>query len=156
MILKACGHSCRLKIHRDPLRFNRFGRWVLPQQYGLTPRKKLLLIGPPGTGKTMSASVLAGELGLPLFVVRLESLITKYMGETAAKLRMIFDAVAHSRCSHCGELAVSDQRSALSRIRTMDRGHPNRNRDRNVLALKKKSIPISIPIRHRIRNNGLI
>ena len=67
------------------------------RSHGLTPRKKLLLIGPPGTGKTMSASVLAGELGLPLFVVRLESLITKYMGETAAKLRMIFDAVAQSR-----------------------------------------------------------
>ncbi len=67
------------------------------RSHGLAPRKKLLLIGPPGTGKTMSASVLAGELGLPLFVVRLESLITKYMGETAAKLRMIFDAVAQSR-----------------------------------------------------------
>lgn len=67
------------------------------RSHGLTPRKKLLLIGPPGTGKTMSASVLAGELGLPLLVVRLESLITKYMGETAAKLRMIFDAVAQAR-----------------------------------------------------------
>ena len=67
------------------------------RSYGLTPRKKLLLIGPPGTGKTMSASVLAGELGLPLLVVRLEGLITKYMGETAAKLRIVFDAIAESR-----------------------------------------------------------
>lgn len=67
------------------------------RSHGLTPRKKLLLIGPPGTGKTMSASVLAGELGIPLFVVRLESLITKYMGETAAKLRIVFDAIDHSR-----------------------------------------------------------
>jgi len=64
---------------------------------GLSPRKKLLLIGPPGTGKTMSASVLAGELGLPLLVVRLEGLITKFMGETAAKLRVVFDAISQSR-----------------------------------------------------------
>lgn len=65
--------------------------------HGLKPRKKLLLIGPPGTGKTMTASVLAGELNLPLFVVRLDSLMTKFMGETAAKLRLVFDAVRQTR-----------------------------------------------------------
>lgn len=82
-------------------RFNRIikeqRQTVKIRSHGLTPRKKLLFIGPPGTGKTMSASVLAGELGLPLLVVRLEGLITKYMGETAAKLRVIFDAIAESR-----------------------------------------------------------
>jgi len=67
------------------------------RSYGLSPRKKLLLVGPPGTGKTLTASVLAGELGLPLFVVRLDSLMTKYMGETAGKLRLIFDAIKQSR-----------------------------------------------------------
>jgi SpoVK/Ycf46/Vps4 family AAA+-type ATPase len=67
------------------------------RSHGLAPRKKLLFVGPPGTGKTMSASVLAGELGIPLFVVRLEGLITKFMGETAAKLRLIFDALAQTR-----------------------------------------------------------
>ena len=65
--------------------------------HGLSPRRKLLLVGPPGTGKTMSASVLAGELGFPLCQVRLDGLITKYMGETAAKLRQIFDATDHTR-----------------------------------------------------------
>jgi SpoVK/Ycf46/Vps4 family AAA+-type ATPase len=64
---------------------------------GLAPRKKLLLIGNPGTGKTLTAAALAGELGLPLFVVRLDGLITKFMGETAAKLRLIFDAVSQTR-----------------------------------------------------------
>lgn len=67
------------------------------RSFGLAPRKKLLLVGPPGTGKTMSAAVLAGELSLPLFVVRLDSMITKFMGETAAKLRLIFDAISQSR-----------------------------------------------------------
>lgn len=65
--------------------------------HGLSPRKKLLLVGPPGTGKTMTASILAGELGLPLFIVRLESLMTKFMGETAGKLRLIFDAIEQTR-----------------------------------------------------------
>lgn len=65
--------------------------------HGLSPRRRLLLVGPPGTGKTMSAAVLAGELGFPLCQVRLDGLITKYMGETAAKLRQIFDATDQTR-----------------------------------------------------------
>lgn len=67
------------------------------RSHGLHPRRKLLLVGPSGTGKTMTASALAGELGIPLFVVRLDSLITKFMGETAAKLRQVFDALASTR-----------------------------------------------------------
>ena len=66
-------------------------------QNGLNPRCKLLLTGPPGTGKTLTASVLAGELGLPLLQVRLDSLITRFMGETAAKLRQIFDSIGRAR-----------------------------------------------------------
>jgi SpoVK/Ycf46/Vps4 family AAA+-type ATPase len=65
--------------------------------HGLHPRRKLLLVGPPGTGKTMTASALAGELGIPLFQVRLDALITKFMGETAAKLRQIFEATSQTR-----------------------------------------------------------
>lgn len=67
------------------------------RSHALAPRKKFLLVGPPGTGKTLTASILAGELGLPLFVVRLDNLMTKYMGETAAKLRLIFDAIQQTR-----------------------------------------------------------
>ncbi len=67
------------------------------RSHGLHPRRKLLLVGPSGTGKTMTASALAGELGIPLFVVRLDVLITKFMGETASKLRQVFDAVASTR-----------------------------------------------------------
>lgn len=67
------------------------------KEHGLSPRRKLLLVGPPGTGKTMTASALAGELGIPLFMVRLDALITKFMGETASKLRQVFDAMMDIR-----------------------------------------------------------
>lgn len=65
--------------------------------HGLQPRRKILLVGPPGTGKTMTASALAGELGFPLFQVRLDGLMTKFMGETAVKLRQIFEAIQQTR-----------------------------------------------------------
>ena len=65
-------------------------------EHGLSPRRKILL-GSPGTGKTMTASALAGELSVPLFAVRLDALLTKFMGETAAKLRQIFDAFNSAR-----------------------------------------------------------
>jgi len=65
--------------------------------HGLGPTRKLLLVGPPGTGKTMTASVVASELGLPLFTIQLDALITKFLGETAAKLRLVFDAIRQTR-----------------------------------------------------------
>lgn len=66
-------------------------------KHGLQPRRKILLIGPPGSGKTMTAFALAGELTLPLFTVVFESLITRFMGETASKLRLVFDAMLQTR-----------------------------------------------------------
>ena len=66
-------------------------------EHGFVPAHRLLFDGPPGTGKTMTASVLAHELSLPLMTIRLDSLLSKYMGETASKLRSIFDAVADQR-----------------------------------------------------------
>ncbi|HBA55419.1 AAA family ATPase [Syntrophorhabdus aromaticivorans] len=61
--------------------------------YGLSNRRKILLIGPPGTGKTMTARVLAHELRLTLYSIQVDKLVTKFMGETSAKLRQIFDLI---------------------------------------------------------------
>lgn len=65
--------------------------------HGLSPRRKLLLLGPPGCGKSMTAAALASELHLPLLTVQFHTLITKFMGETAAKLRLIFDTMKRNR-----------------------------------------------------------
>jgi len=66
------------------------------EAHGLQPRSKLLLVGPAGCGKTMSARVLASELGCPLFEVKLEGLISRFLGETSVHLKSIFDAMNHS------------------------------------------------------------
>jgi SpoVK/Ycf46/Vps4 family AAA+-type ATPase len=79
------------RIVREQRHFSRI------REHGLAPRRKLLLVGPPGTGKTLTASVIAGELRLPLCQVRLDALISKFMGETASKLRLIFDATVSTR-----------------------------------------------------------
>ncbi|PIO42665.1 AAA family ATPase [Phyllobacterium zundukense] len=67
------------------------------REHGKVPSRRLLFVGPPGSGKTMSAEAFAGELHLPLFVIRLEGLITRFMGDTAAKLRLVFDETARRR-----------------------------------------------------------
>lgn len=83
---------------------NRLRRVVRQQEersilrdHGQVPTTRMLLVGPPGTGKTMTASALAGELHLPLFVVRLHALFSRFFGETAGKLRLLFDQIAQIR-----------------------------------------------------------
>lgn len=61
--------------------------------FGLANRRKILLEGLPGTGKTMTASIIASELSLPLYVVQMDKLVSKFMGETSVKLRQVFDHV---------------------------------------------------------------
>ena len=63
------------------------------KSHGFSNRRKILLSGPPGTGKTMTARVLAHEIRLPLHTIQVDKLVTKFMGETSAKLRQIFDLI---------------------------------------------------------------
>lgn len=64
-------------------------------QFGLMNRRKILLAGKPGTGKTLTASVLATELKLPLCIIHTDKIMTKYLGETSQKLSKIFDYMAN-------------------------------------------------------------
>ena len=63
------------------------------KSHGLSHRRKILLAGAPGTGKTMTAKVLASELKQLLHIIQMDRLVTKFMGETGAKLRQIFDKI---------------------------------------------------------------
>ena len=69
----------------------------LLMERGLRPVHRLLLEGPPGTGKTMTAAVIAHDLDLPLLTIRLDALVSKYLGETGSKLRVLFDSAASRR-----------------------------------------------------------
>jgi SpoVK/Ycf46/Vps4 family AAA+-type ATPase len=80
---------------------------------GFDPVHRLLLEGPPGTGKTLTASVIAHELALPLLTVRLDSLLSKFLGETASKLRLVFEAAAEQRAVY-----LFDEFDALGGQRT--------------------------------------
>jgi SpoVK/Ycf46/Vps4 family AAA+-type ATPase len=65
----------------------------LLQSYGLHPTNRFLFCGPPGCGKTLTAEVIATELSWPLVMVRLDSVISSFLGETAANLRQVFDFI---------------------------------------------------------------
>jgi len=66
--------------------------------YGLNPRKKVLLYGPPGCGKTLGAKRIAWNTGLPLMKVRFDALVSSYFGESASNLRAVFDAAREQPC----------------------------------------------------------
>jgi SpoVK/Ycf46/Vps4 family AAA+-type ATPase len=85
------------------------------KKHGLNHRRKLLLIGPPGTGKTMTARVLAKELGLSLNTVQVDRLVTKFMGETSSKLRQIFELMQQEHGVY-----LFDEFDAIGGERSMD------------------------------------
>jgi SpoVK/Ycf46/Vps4 family AAA+-type ATPase len=105
----------------DIIRQQRKRDWL--REHGKTPNRRLLFVGPPGSGKTMSAEALAGELHLPLFIIRLEGMITRYMGETAAKLRLIFDETVKRRGVYLFDEfdAVGGRRMATNDVAEMRR-----------------------------------
>ncbi|MBX6966954.1 ATP-binding protein [Providencia rettgeri] len=62
--------------------------------YGMKPANKIMFFGPPGCGKTLAAEIIAFELDIPLAIVRIDVLVSSFLGETAANLRKIFDFIA--------------------------------------------------------------
>ncbi|MEQ1909372.1 MAG: ATP-binding protein [Vicinamibacterales bacterium] len=83
------------------------------RSHGLQPARKLLFVGPPGCGKTLAAEVIASALSMPLVLVRLDSLVSSFLGETASNLRRVFDFVSKTPV-----VALFDEVDAL----TKDRG----------------------------------
>ena len=83
----ACDELIEEQLRADVLRAN-----------GLEPRHRVLLVGPPGNGKTSLAEAIAFELALPLFTVRYDAVVTSYLGETAQRLRRLFDFVRTEPC----------------------------------------------------------
>ena len=83
----------RTKIARTVLEYQERN---LLERNGLQNRSRLLFGGPSGTGKTMTASVIANETGLPLYVVQLEKIVSRFLGTTSAKLAELFDVIANT------------------------------------------------------------
>jgi hypothetical protein len=73
------------------------GRWDELDAAGIPRRQRVLLHGPPGCGKTSVAEAIAAELMAPLAVVRLDAVVSSYLGETAANLRRIFEFASGGR-----------------------------------------------------------
>lgn len=70
---------------------------VLLSEHGLGPRRKMLFYGPPGCGKTLAAAVIAGELALPLVRIRVETIFSRFLGETAGLLADVFQEMERVR-----------------------------------------------------------
>nr|WP_088693113.1 MULTISPECIES: ATP-binding protein [unclassified Rhizobium]OWW00937.1 ATPase [Rhizobium sp. R72]OWW01316.1 ATPase [Rhizobium sp. R711] len=77
---------------------NEVRQTALLRSHSLEPRHTMMLIGPPGTGKTSLAEAVATELGLPFFTVRYDGLVGSYLGETASRLQSVVDYASRTPC----------------------------------------------------------
>jgi len=82
------------------------------RSYGMKASNKIIFFGPPGCGKTLAAEIIASELDYPLAIVRLDALVSSYLGETAANLRKVFDFI-----SQYPMVALFDEFDALGKKR---------------------------------------
>lgn len=90
----------------------------LLNSYGLKPSGKLLFCGPPGCGKTVSAEAVAEALYIPLVIVRFDSIISSYLGETSSNLRKVFNFAQGRKV-----VMLFDEFDAIGKDRTIDDDH---------------------------------
>lgn len=89
----------RPQVRDDLIEFlSEFRSAALLRSHSLEPRHKVLLVGPPGNGKTSLAEALAFEAGLPFLTVRYDALMDSFLGETASRLRRLMDFAAACPC----------------------------------------------------------
>lgn len=98
------------------------------RSYGLKPAQKLLFCGPPGCGKTLAAEVIASTLSLPFVLIRLDSVISSFLGETAANLRKVFDYISAQPV-----VALFDEFDALTKDRGDSADHGELKRSVNAV-----------------------
>lgn len=125
------------------------------QSYGLHPADKILFCGPPGCGKTLTAEVLASELGLPLAIVRIDSVISSLLGETAANLRQVFDFV-----STVPMVVLFDEFDAMAKERSDEAEHGELKRVVNAFlqmldAYEGKSLLVAATNHERILDSAV-
>lgn len=125
------------------------------QSFGLHPADKILFCGPPGCGKTLTAEVLASELGLPLAIVRIDSVISSLLGETAANLRQVFDFV-----STVPMVVLFDEFDAMAKERSDEAEHGELKRVVNAFlqmldAYEGKSILVAATNHERILDSAV-
>lgn len=97
---------------------NEFKNKQLLKIHNLSHKKKILLCGPPGCGKTLAAKVIAGELKLPFVYSRFDSLISSYLGETSTNLRKIFSFAEQGE-----KVVLFDEFDAIGKSRSDSQDH---------------------------------
>jgi len=100
------------------------------RRHGLTNRSKILLCGPPGCGKTFTAEMIARQTGLPLYVAKVDAIISSFLGETASNVRKLFDAANERAC-----VLFLDEFDALARARSSNDEHNELRRVVNSLLM---------------------
>lgn len=100
----------------------------LLRSHNLKPSSRVLFYGPPGCGKSVTAEVIAKELGRPLVIVRIDAVITSLLGETASNLRKIFDYITANKV-----VALFDEFDAFSKERSDASEHGELKRVVNTL-----------------------
>lgn len=123
--------------------------------FGLQASSKVLFFGPPGCGKTLAAEVIAYELDLALAIVRLDALVSSYLGETAANLRKVFDFIAQYPL-----VALFDEFDALGKERADNAEHGELRRVVNAVlqmmdAYRGKSLIIAATNHEQILDSAI-